>query len=289
MKVVSECMQSLVKLQADAASSARTKKPLLSVEEQALAAIEAGLFFDVFRLDPKNIQHMAFTLPNQSESSVELGGLSLTASRVKELCYKTCKDLSLWRSCFIAWIAILIRSSAAVLLSDRLDWFSKLINYPSARDEDKVNYGRTFMMRFAHEPEWLPLFRGDTDFLWEFLISPGIEAAQAAAQQKLKGNGGGTDLSKNKKRKDSTPTPSPDKNTNKNQRKQQNQNQNSNATTTVTRYCKSRLFTSVGDCLFSPCRFAHKCPCCGVDHPASKCTSWVDSVAKAKNPHGVKP
>jgi hypothetical protein len=285
MKAVSECMQSIVKLHADAASSARAKKPLQSVEEQAFSAIEAGLFFDVFRLDPKNLQHMAFALPNQSESSVELGGLSLTASRVKELCYKTCKDLSLWRSCFIAWIAILIRSSAAVLLSDRLDWFNKLINYPSARDEDKVNYGRTFMMRFAHEPEWLPLFRGDTDFLWEFLISPGI---QAAAQQKLKVIGGGADLSKNKKRKDTTSTPSPNKNANKN-RKQQNQNQNSNATAKATRYCKSRLFVSVGDCLFSPCRFAHECPCCGVDHPASKCTNWVDATAKAKNPHGIKP
>jgi hypothetical protein len=70
-------MQSLVKLHADAASSARAKKPLLSVEEQAFSAIEAGLFFDVFRLDPKNLQHMAFSLPNQSESSVELGGSQL--------------------------------------------------------------------------------------------------------------------------------------------------------------------------------------------------------------------
>jgi hypothetical protein len=79
----------------------------------------------------------------------------------------------------------------------------------------------------------------------------------------------------------------PPKNANKNQRKQQNQN--TNTPTNVTRYGKSRLFTSVGDCLFTPCRLAHECPCCGVDHPASKCTNWVDSVAKSKNPHGIKP
>jgi hypothetical protein len=132
------------------------------------------------------------------------------------------------------------------------------------------------MLRFAGESDWLTIFRVNSDLLWEFLIHPSVQA------QSVKRGRDGAGRDKPPPRNDKPGQLVRDK-ANKNRKTQQG------GAPAKTKFCKSRLFTSVGTCTFSPCRFLHDCPCCGQDHPASECPKWVESVAQAKNVNGIKP
>ena len=268
--LVANCLERLVNLTEELRQAPKSKKPILSVEDQALASIEARSFFDVRRLDQKNLDHMAFFIPDDDTSSVDFGGLRVSSARVKELSYASNHDFEIWRSGYLKWVTILSNSSLAMLIADRILFLSKLEAF-DCKGSLKVIFGNRFMLQNAAAPNWVDIFLSSTHDIFMFLVDKPVKYPSSLRDPKPK-------PPKPKNPRNIRPPPAGKPNGGPPLKKAR----------PTEKICRSRAFVAFGQCSYPNCKFSHKCASCDRDHAAVDCGAWNDAIAGPKIA-GLKP
>ena len=136
-------------------------QPLEMVLKKAKKAILRGEFFEISSLNPDHLAKLKL-MPMQrgmGAKKVTVNAFTLTAEGYKgKVDWSAIGRWDLYKAGFPKWLALMLDNPlSAVVVADRLAWFTKLCQY-NAPDIRKIQYAKNFHCEYAKRADWDKLF-----------------------------------------------------------------------------------------------------------------------------------